>query len=203
MIKTHADPHATGCAEVRARILEERTKPGSRGMHSIGGWHTEYFRVGAGWLGEAVRRRLAQSGYSTPHGLCWGNVLPPGAAYGAHVSRRSESRCRLVHRRRGRAAHRTGRCRVRGAGSVRSARGVPRVLVALGADGHRGAHHDRREPMIDKKRRPGISEPSQGAKGLSGPTASTTNPKVRWSRRESNPGPRHFQITFVHVRSRF
>lgn len=82
----HEDLEATGCVELAERLIAARNSgiKSARGMHSIGGWHTERYPVGEGWLGGAMRWRLELGGCLS-RGLCWASVLPPGAEYGAHT----------------------------------------------------------------------------------------------------------------------
>lgn len=81
-------------AELIARMRAERetAKRKRTGMHSIGGWHTRSLYLGRGWLGEPFARRLERAGWGAVFGACWGNILPPGAEYGAH----SHGKTRLV-----------------------------------------------------------------------------------------------------------
>lgn len=54
-------------------------------MHSINGRHTPQFRIGQGWLGEAVLSRLEHEKIvTTKEDVCWATVLPPGAKYAPH-----------------------------------------------------------------------------------------------------------------------
>lgn len=82
----HEDASAVGCADLAALIRAERARgvPTVSGLRSLGGWHTARFRLGTGWLGEAVRQRLARAGYSVVDGECWANILPIGSEYDRH-----------------------------------------------------------------------------------------------------------------------
>ena len=59
---------------------------GDTAFHVLGGgWQTHRGRIGEGWLGKAILRRLEHSGVrSGIMGTCWGNILPPGAESARH-----------------------------------------------------------------------------------------------------------------------
>lgn len=85
-MEIYADLEATGCADLIERLRLERARDpiGQRGNHSVGGWQTFGFRLGADWLGEAMWRRLERAGLKSGLGTCWGTILPPGAEYARH-----------------------------------------------------------------------------------------------------------------------
>jgi hypothetical protein len=78
---------STDVENVLARLREERDSglKSAAGMHSVGGWHTKHFRFSENWLGEAMAQRLARAGQPSVGSSCWGNILPAGAEYSAHV----------------------------------------------------------------------------------------------------------------------
>lgn len=85
MILINGASNEAEALSVFAVLRAERTKnAGASGMHSTGGWHTTRFGLGEGWLGKAALRRIERSQRSERRGVCWGNILPPGAEYRAH-----------------------------------------------------------------------------------------------------------------------
>jgi hypothetical protein len=54
-----------------------------------------------------------------------------------------------------------------------------------------------------RRRQPRSYRDARWLHGLKRKRSSEISGEIQWRRRESNPGPQGFQITFVHVRSRF
>ena len=77
-----------GCAEAIERLrLDRAMDPVGDTAHHVhgGGWQTYRVRIGEGWLGKATLRRLERSGARVGiAGICWGNILPPGAESARH-----------------------------------------------------------------------------------------------------------------------
>jgi hypothetical protein len=86
LFEFYPDTEAIGCAETLERIRLERARDpvGQTANHSVGGWQTRAFRLGADWLGETMWYRLERSGVKSSLGTCWGTILPPGAEYTKH-----------------------------------------------------------------------------------------------------------------------
>lgn len=82
---TYIDQEAIECAElVEALLLERARDPVGQSSRLIGGWQSRMVRIGSGWLGEAMWRRLERVGIKSTLGTCWGGILPRGAECERH-----------------------------------------------------------------------------------------------------------------------